>query len=108
MEWENRAMRYVENIQGRVGRLTQLGIPNASPRRRVPVGQPQPATSDSSELDGVCPRQNVPQSVPPKCMAQCAQQVTAGMNLAARWLSRMKKRGFPKENDKKEAGWPTL
>jgi hypothetical protein len=41
-------------------------------------------------------------------MAQCAQQVTVGMNLAARWLSRMKKRGFPKENDKKEAGWPTL
>ena len=101
-------MHHVENIQGRVKCLTQSGIPNASPRRRVPAGQPQPATSDSSELDGVGPRQNVPQSVPPKCMAQCAQQVTSGMNLAARWLSRMKKRGCPKEYDMKTAGWPSL
>ena len=102
-------MYYVGTMLGGLKYPTHRRVHIASPRRQVPVSQPQSAASDALESSGaVGPRRNVPQSVPPKCMAQCAQQVTAGMNLAARWLSRMKKRGFPKENDRKDAGWPTL
>lgn len=78
MDRENRAMHHVQKIQGPVECLTHSGIPNASPRRRVPAG----ATAASHiRFVGVERCLSLPE-----CSPKCAPKVHGAVRAAGyRW-----------------------